>query len=115
MKSILKLCFFFIFITLITSCEKDDTLSDSQRIENELKSVVQNYNITKCNIYTYINGESILEQNDFPLSISEGLVIVKYYGNSNNYSEYRYNLLYLMKYVVIKSDNGNSLNLYFSK
>jgi hypothetical protein len=114
MKVLMRTGLFFFVLLTIVSCKKNEMLTDTQRIENELKSAVQNNSVTKCNIYLFATTSSVSAHNDVSFEISDGFIIVKKNIDVYNAIEYRYNLLFLSKYEIVTSNNTKNLSLYFS-
>lgn len=76
-------------------------LTDMDKIEAELKRVVEENGITKCTIYVYqpdLTQKVIYSNLDF--TISNGCLVISGYNLDNEKYEIRYNLLYLSDYSV---------------
>lgn len=97
-----RLLFFLFFASLFFSaCQKDDVLSDGEKVANELKSKNVGYNL---NIFAYGNRNTIISS-DTQLNINGIFITV---GN------FTYNLDKLISYrYTTNSNNSTTLELYF--
>jgi hypothetical protein len=114
MRNLLKFGLLIFVLSSVTSCEKEDPMTDSIRIENEFKSFVEQNGITKCNIYLWYQEIRTIKHNDVNFEISDGFIIISEILNSSYSIQSRYNLLYMSKYELITNNNVRSLNIYFS-
>jgi hypothetical protein len=98
MKTFLKMSILVLFITfLTTSCEKDENLTDLDKIELELKTFASNNNLTRCTIREFRNDDWVEEVKESTFSFSNGFIVVnKEYPSVS--LEFRYNLLNLYTY-----------------
>jgi|APIni6443716594_1056825.scaffolds.fasta_scaffold1292134_2 hypothetical protein len=114
MKNLIRIGLLIFILTSVSSCEKEDLITDSIRIENELKSFAEQNGVTKCNIYLWYQEQRTLQHGDVAFDISDGFIIISQRLNSTYSVQTRYNLLYLSKYELITNDNVKSFNIYFS-
>ena len=112
MKTLVKMSVVVLFISFLsTSCKKDESLSDLDTIEQELKSFTSNKNITKCTIREFQSNGYFDVISESPFSSSNGFIVVtRAYPSSS--VEYRYNLLNLYNYY---KGERNILYLEFVK
>ena len=80
----------FILSAVFMSCEKEP-VTDIAKIEKELKSVIKENGITKCNIVLLYGEKTYREHRSADFSIKGGFLAV---------DSDRYNLLYLSKYEI---------------
>ncbi len=76
-------------------------ITDIDKIEAELKNIVEENNVTKCTIYVYQSDFSqrvIYSNMDF--SISNGFIVLTGYNLNAEKYEIRYSLLYLADFSV---------------
>ena len=104
----------FLLFCITLSCEKEVFITDSLRIADELKSVVEKHKLEHCNIYLVVNGSEEIKHAGTNFEISNGFIIVNEQLGINLFLESRYNLMYLSKYEIRYSENGIFLNLFFS-
>jgi hypothetical protein len=107
MKILYKLSIVLFLFVLTNSCEKDEIITDTGKMEAELNAFVQKYNITKCEIFSYGNGSYIQVSEAASFTISNGFI-----KTNTGTALQGYNLLYLYSYW--KTDY-NILHMEFIK
>jgi hypothetical protein len=110
MKTISRILIFFLFTLITIACEKEDFSSDREIIESELKSIVNEEGITKCDIIEFYNNAWHTTITNSSFSFSNGFIIV--YNSDPNFTiQYRYNLSFLYSYNFA----GDKIFLYFTR
>lgn len=112
MKEIIKIGTLILFFALISSCEKEEVLTDSGKIEKELKSIINEYDITKCYIYSFNNGSNVNLYSNVEFFVDGGFIVVENRVDLYSVKYERLNLTYLVKYQYYS--NSKTINFYFS-
>jgi hypothetical protein len=122
MKYFLRSIQLIFIIFFMISCEKEEVkakefLSDTERIEKEIQSVVDKYSISKCDVYlwneAYSAQQIVKVHNEIDFKLSNGFLVINSIADSD-LNERRYNLLYLSKFTYSPAPNEN-LSFYFSE
>lgn len=88
-----------------------ENVTDIDKIETELKRVINENGVTKCTIFVYqpdLTQKVIMSNVDF--IVSNGFLVISGYNLNNEKFEIRYNLLYLSDFTV----RGGQLYLNFT-
>ncbi|MDY0344720.1 MAG: hypothetical protein RBR28_14175 [Lentimicrobium sp.] len=104
MKTLLKMSIVVLFVSFLTmSCEKDENLTELDKIELEVKTFASNNKLTRCTIREH-QGDSWVELvRESPFTFSNGFIVANQVYPSAT-KEVRYNLLNLYSYQ--KADNS---------
>lgn len=103
MRKLLKLGILLIAITFFVSCSNNEpeNLTDIDKIEANLKKVVDANGVTKCTIFVSLSDSTQKElYSDVDFSISNGFLVISGNDINNKKFEISYNLLYLSTYSV---------------
>lgn len=97
MKRVTVFLFMLLLSAGVCSCEKDELMTDSRRIEAELKAFVETNQLTVCDLYEFYDNlwHAVYDECDF--TIENGFLII-HYGNAPGISHFYFNLLYLYRY-----------------
>jgi len=99
MKRIIGLTFMVLLLSLCTSCEKEESLTDREKIESELKAFVKANNVTTCHFSEFYNNNLVTEYSDCKFSIDNGFFVIYLYDGPTEFKIY-YNLSFLYRYYI---------------
>ena len=100
MKKILILSVVLYTMVLTTSCQKEDLLTDRDKIEAELLEFTKSNNITLCTIYEFRGSSWVQRFQNSEFSLSNGFITVNQ-GHPITGTKYTFNLSYLYSFRII--------------
>ena len=100
MKKVLILSVVLYTMVLTTSCQKEDLLTDRDKIEAELLEFTKSNNITLCTIYEFRGSSWVQRFQNSEFSLSNGFITVNQ-GHPITGTKYTFNLAFLYSFRII--------------
>lgn len=94
MKKLQKLIIALFIVIIAISCQKEESLTTHERIQNELKSFVSKNKITKCTIKEYDSDSWRYVVNERAFSFNNGFIVVDNLSLDNEKISFNLNYLY---------------------
>lgn len=103
MKRIIGFTFLIVLSFAASSCEKEEFLTDRDKIEAELKAFVSSNNFTTCYVMEFYNNTWQTAYSNCEFDIENGFFIIQNPVEGPGIT-YHYNLSYLYQYHVFEGN-----------